>query len=169
MIKNIIEMVLKLYQKVWQLRKDNKILKTKIKSTSTAERLSVTSYGHKSSTRRDATSQVVLKNSALKTYKDALSVGCISLPRDPPVSDDFVLSATGRNESDGFTCFVTARNVNNAVVTAYDSFVTMVMKKRTEVRKEMPNTNRPFTIGVRHSSPLSSTLKKVTAKSVFIS
>jgi hypothetical protein len=100
----------------------------------------------------------------------------VSLSRDPPVSDYSVPSVTDRNESDGgFTFPVTTRNVNNAVVAADDSFVTMVMKK-TEVRKEMSNTviqpvkkNRPLKFGVKRSYYLSAIKKMVKAKYVFVS
>jgi hypothetical protein len=102
MTKNIFEMVLKFCH--WQLLKKKTNLKIKIKNTSTAERPSVTSHGQESSTWRVAKSQFFFKNSAHKTYKDALLVGCISLSTDPPVFDDSVLSVNGRNESDeGFT------------------------------------------------------------------
>jgi hypothetical protein len=82
-------------QIVWgvrQLRKDNEILKMKVEIFTMAERLAV-SYVLESLTRLDMTSSVSTKNSAVKTYEDALSAGCDLLPKDPSVSADFVLSA----------------------------------------------------------------------------
>jgi hypothetical protein len=73
--------VAKLSAKLSHLYKDNEILNVKTKSISATERPNVTCVQY-SVTRRDVKSLSAPKNKYVKTYKDALSAGCVSLSRN---------------------------------------------------------------------------------------
>jgi hypothetical protein len=70
MMEKLTEIVLKFYEEVSYLLKDNEILKMKTGSISEIERPYVT-YMQDSLTCRDMTSSVDPKNTELKTFNDA--------------------------------------------------------------------------------------------------
>jgi hypothetical protein len=122
MTENLIEMVLKLSEKVGELGKDKEILKKRMEIISATEPPSVP-YVQGSVMRCDVTSSATPKNNALKTNRDALSAGRVLLSRNPPLSADF---ATSRNERNDVSIVPEiSRNGNNAAVTADDSFTTV--------------------------------------------
>jgi hypothetical protein len=65
----------------------------------------------------------------LKTYKDALSAGCASLPRKPQLSDDFMID--GNVMSQASTVSATLKNGNNVAAVADNGFNTV---KRTKAK-----------------------------------
>jgi hypothetical protein len=82
MIGKLIEMVLKLCEKVDHLQKDNEILEMKMETISATESASVACV-QDSLTQRDVTSSAAPENNGVKTYKDVLSTHCFSLPQNP--------------------------------------------------------------------------------------
>jgi hypothetical protein len=56
----------------------------------------------------------------LNYYKDALSAGCVSLPRNPQISTDFVIDMNVINQA--FTVPETFKNGNNVALVADDGF-----------------------------------------------
>jgi hypothetical protein len=65
------------------------ILKTKIEIISATERPNVT-HMQESLTWCDVTSSATPRNNSVKTYKDTLSTGSVSMTRKPSLSPDFV-------------------------------------------------------------------------------
>jgi hypothetical protein len=134
MIENLIEMVLKLSEEVGHLRKDNEILKLKMKTFSATERPSVACV-EDSLAGREVTSSEAPRNNAVKTYKDALSAGCVSLPRNPQLSADFVSDRNVVNQA--FPVAVTLKNGSSVAIAADDGFTII---KRMKTKKETSST-----------------------------
>jgi hypothetical protein len=106
----------------------------------------------------------------VKTYKDALSAGCVSLPRNPQLSADFV---SGRNVvNQTFPVAVTLKSGSKAALAADNGFTIV---KRTKAKKEtFSNSSQSIKkkqpmIGVRNSSSLPAIVKRVKMKSPFFS
>jgi hypothetical protein len=138
MIENLTEMALKLKEEVVHSRKDNEILKIKMETTSASERPCV-AYVQDSLTRRDVTSSAAPKNNGMKRHKDALSAGCVSLPRNLQLSADFMID---RNvTSQACTAPGTLKNGNDVAVAADDGFTTV---KSANAKKEISSTSSVF-------------------------
>jgi hypothetical protein len=93
-------------------------------------------YVEDSLTRREVTSSAAPESNAVKTHKDALSAGCVSLPRNPQLSADFMIDRNEMNQA--FTVARTSKNENNVALAAADDFTTV---KRTKAKKETSSTS----------------------------
>lgn len=109
------------------------------------------------------TSSATPRNKSVKTYKDTLPAGTVSMTKNPSLSADFVPYKYEWYEES--TMPVTLSNGSNAVQTAYDGFTAV---KRTQARKETPNMplqcvrkNKQPMIGVRCSSFLFTIIRRV--------
>jgi hypothetical protein len=82
-------------------------------------------------TRRDVASSAAPENNAVKTYKDALSSDCVSLPRNLQASADFMMD---RNVvSQVSTTPETLKNGNDVVVASDGGFTAV---KKSKAKKE---------------------------------
>lgn len=133
MNENHMEMFLNLSEEVGQLCIDNDIYKTKMEIISATERPNVT-YVQESLTWCDVTSSATSKNNPVKTYKDTLSAGSVSMTRNPSLSAYFVPSKHERYEES--TMPITLRNGSNTLQIVDDGFTAV---KRTKARKGNPN------------------------------
>jgi hypothetical protein len=107
----------------------------KTETISGTERPSV-AYVEDPLTRRDVTSSGAHKNNGIKTHEDALSAGCVSLPRNPQLYADFMIDRNVTSRAS--TAPGTSGNGNNVAVAAADGFTTV---KRTRVKKETSSTS----------------------------
>jgi hypothetical protein len=76
------------------------------------------------------------KNNGVKIYKDALSAGCVSLPRNPQLSADLMMDRNVMSQAS--TASETRKNGNNVAVAADEGFTAV---KRTKAKKETPSTS----------------------------
>jgi hypothetical protein len=152
---------------VQQLCMDNDILKTKMEIIPATERPNVT-HVRESMTWCVVTSSATPRNNSVKTYKDTLSVGYVSMTRNPSL----IMWHVKYERYEESTMSITSSNGNNAVQIV-DGFTAV---KWTKARKETSNMplqcvkkNKQPTIRVSCSSSLFSLVKWVKITYLFAS
>lgn len=160
-------MDLKLWEEVGNLRKTNGILKMKIETISATDPASHMGkiHWHGVMWRH----QRLLR--AAQTYKDAMSAGCLSLPRNTQLSADFVIDRKAMSQAS--IASGTLKNGRYVAVIADDGFTVVT---RTEAKKEITSTssqarkkNKQPVTGIRHASSLPNIVKRIKIKSLFVS